>query len=125
MNEQGKNDMSLGKVLVTAGSVKGSEAALRFMREAGCEVQLATTPLPLDEDWLLAKTRDVAGLVFAMEPISARLLENATALKIIARPGVGYDTVDLAAATRRGVAVTVAEGTNHESVADFTLGLLL
>ena len=38
---------------------------------------------------------------------------------------MGYDTVDIAVATKRGVAVTVAEGTNHESVADFTLGLLL
>lgn len=117
--------MAPGKVLITAGSVKGSEAALRLLRDAGCEVELATTPLPLDESWLLERTRDVAGIVFAMEPVSARLLENARALKIIARPGVGYDTVDIEAATRRGVAVTIAEGTNHESVADFTLGLLL
>lgn len=117
--------MGLGKVLVTAGSVKGSEAALRLMRDAGCEVELATTPLPWNEDWLIEKTRDVAGLIFAMEPASARLIEHARSLRIIARPGVGYDTVDLAAATRCGVAVTIAEGTNHESVADFTWGLLL
>ncbi|NML47601.1 phosphoglycerate dehydrogenase [Ramlibacter sp. G-1-2-2] len=117
--------MGLGKVLVTAASVKGCEPALRLMREAGCDVHLATSPQPLDENWQLEQTRDVAALVFAMEPVSARLLENAQALKIIARPGVGYDTVDVAAATRRGVAVTIAESTNHESVADFTLGLLL
>lgn len=117
--------MTLGKVLVTAMSVKGCEPALQFMRDAGCEVQLATTPLPFNETWLLEQTRDVAGLIVAMEPVTPRLLEQACALKIIARPGVGYDTVDMAAATRQGVAVTVAEGANHESVADFTFGLLL
>lgn len=117
--------MGLGKVLVTAASVKGSEAALRLMREAGCDVQVANAPVPPDENWLLEQTRDVAGLVVAMEPVSARVFENARSLRIVARPGVGYDTVDIAAACRSGVAVTIAEGTNHESVADFTLALLL
>ncbi len=117
--------MSLGKVLVTAKSVAGCEAALRAMREAGCEVVVRESPAPLAEAWQIEHSRDVAALVFAMEPVTQRLLEQAPALKIIARPGVGYDTVDLAAATRQGVAVTVAAGTNDASVADFTIGLLL
>jgi phosphoglycerate dehydrogenase-like enzyme len=117
--------MSLGRVLVTAGSVKGSPAALQFMRDAGCEVIVRDTPLPWSEDWLVEQARDVSALMFAMEPVSARLLEAAPLLKIIARPGVGYDTVDIAAATRQGVAVTIAAGGNDQSVADFTLGLLL
>lgn len=117
--------MSLGQVLVTAKSVSGSAAALQLMRDAGCELVIGETPLPVDEDRLLAITRDVAGLVFAMEPVSARLLSHAVALKVIARPGVGVDTVDLAAATRRGVLVTIAAGANDASVADFTMGLLL
>jgi phosphoglycerate dehydrogenase-like enzyme len=117
--------MSLGKVLVTAKSVSGSAAAVRLMRDAGCEVVIEATPPPIDEDWLIERTRDVAGLVVAMEPVSSRLIEAATALKIIARPGVGFDSVDIAAATRRGIPVTIAAGTNDQSVADFTMGLLL
>lgn len=117
--------MNLGKVLVTAKSVVGCEAAMRLMRDAGCEVVVKDTPLPWNEEWLVAQTRDVCGLIFAMEPVSAGLLEQASQLRIIARPGVGYDTVDIDAATRRGVAVTVAAGANDQSVADFTLGLLL
>jgi phosphoglycerate dehydrogenase-like enzyme len=116
---------ALGKVLVTAISVKGSPAALRLMEEAGCSLQLETTPFPIDEQWLIEKARDVDGLIFAMEPVTSRLLDAATRLRIIARPAVGYDTVDIAAATRKGVAVTIAAGTNDQSVADFTLGLLL
>jgi phosphoglycerate dehydrogenase-like enzyme len=117
--------MSLGKVLVTAKSVSGSAAAVRLMRDAGCEVVIEATPPPIDEAWLIERTRDVAGLVVAMEPVSSRLIEAATALKIIARPGVGFDSVDIAAATRRGIPVTIAAGTNDQSVADFTMGLLL
>lgn len=117
--------MTLGKVLVTAKSVTGCAPALALMRDAGCEVVVRETPLPWDEAWLAEQARDVSGLIFAMEPVSAGLLEQARALKVIARPGVGYDTVDLEAATRRGVAVTVAAGANDASVADFTLGLLL
>ena len=116
---------TLGIVLITAGSVKGSAAALALLERAGCDVRLETTPLPIDEGWLIDKTRDVDGLIFAMEPVSNRLLDAATRLRIIARPGVGYDTVDVPAATRKGVAITIAAGTNDQSVADFTIGLLL
>jgi D-3-phosphoglycerate dehydrogenase len=116
---------TLGKVLITAGSVKGAPAALAYLEDAGCTVALATTSLPLDEQWLIEQVRDVDALVFAMEPVTSRLLDAAPRLRIIARPGVGYDTVDIAAATRNGVAVTVATGTNDQSVADFTMGLLL
>ncbi len=117
--------MTLGKVLITAKSVSGCDRALALLRDAGVEAVVRTTPLPWDEDWLIAQARDVEALVCAMEPVSARLLDAATRLRIIARPGVGHDTVDLAAATRHGVAVTVAAGTNDASVADFTFGLLL
>ncbi len=117
--------MSLGKVLITAASVKGSEPALQMLREAGCEVVLPAPPQPFSEDWLVDQARDVAALVVAMEPVTARVIEAADRLRIIARPGVGYDTVDLAAATRRQVAVTVAAGTNEQSVADHAFGLML
>jgi D-3-phosphoglycerate dehydrogenase len=117
--------MALGKVLVTAKSVADNAEAVQLMRDAGCEVILKTSPVPPNEASLIEEVRDVAALVVAMEPVSARLLESAQALKVIARPGVGYDTIDLAAATSRGVAVTVAAGTNDQSVADFTFCLLL
>ncbi len=117
--------MSLGKVLITAASVKGHAPALQMMRDAGCELVLETTPSPLTEEWSIDKVRGIAALVVAMEPVSARVLEAAPQLRVIARPGVGYDTIDMAAATRRRVVVTVAAGTNDQSVADHAFGLLL
>jgi phosphoglycerate dehydrogenase-like enzyme len=114
----------LGKVLITSKSVAGSSACLKFLEDAGCIVDVKTVPLPIDEAWLIEQARDVDALVFAMEPITWQLIDSATCLKIIARPGVGYDTVDIAAATRRGIPVTIAAA-NDQSVADYAMALLL
>ena len=46
-------------------------------------------------------------------------------LKVIARAGVGYDAIDLQAATDHGVAVCFAPGTNQEAVAEHAFALLL
>ena len=45
-------------------------------------------------------------------------------LKVVARMGVGYDAVDVAAASRHGVAVAMGFGTNHEAVADMAFALM-
>src|SRR5262249_37320643 len=54
-----------------------------------------------------------------------RVLDACPTLRAIARVGVGYDAVDVPAATTRGVAVTIAPGTNQDSVAEHTFCLLL
>ncbi len=61
------------------------------------------------------------------EPYTRAVIERAAAagLKVIARAGVGYDGVDLQAATDCGVAVTYAPGTNHDAVAEHALLLML
>ena len=45
-------------------------------------------------------------------------------LRAVARVGVGYDAIDVAAATRRGVAVAITPGTNEHSVAEQAIALL-
>ena len=59
------------------------------------------------------------------EPTTAELIERLPALEIIANFGVGYDTVDLRAAVRRGIVVTNTPRVLDDEVADFTVGLLL
>ncbi len=46
-------------------------------------------------------------------------------LKVISRPAVGYDRVDIRAARKRGIDVCNAPGTNTDAVADLTMGLIL
>ena len=46
-------------------------------------------------------------------------------LKVVARVGVGYDAVDVQAATDHGVVVTIAPGTNQDAVSEHCFMLLL
>lgn len=67
----------------------------------------------------------VDAVIAGGEPYTAELFAARPQLRVVARVGVGYDAVDTVAATEHGVAVTVAPGTNHESVAEHTFALLL
>jgi D-3-phosphoglycerate dehydrogenase len=58
------------------------------------------------------------------EHMTSELFALAPRLRAIARTGVGYDLIDLAAATAHKVAVTITPGTNHDSVAEQTMALL-
>jgi lactate dehydrogenase-like 2-hydroxyacid dehydrogenase len=59
------------------------------------------------------------------EPTPASLIDALPALEIIANFGVGYDSIDVAAAARRGIVVTNTPDVLDDEVADFTVGLLL
>lgn len=57
--------------------------------------------------------------------ITAEVIEAAHKLRVIGRPGIGVDNIDLDAATRRGVVVMNSPTGNIVSTAELTLGLLL
>ncbi len=57
--------------------------------------------------------------------VDAALIEACPQLKVIARCGVGLDNIDVAAASRRGVPVVNAPGSNADTVAEHTLALML
>jgi D-3-phosphoglycerate dehydrogenase/(S)-sulfolactate dehydrogenase len=67
----------------------------------------------------------VEGVVAGVDPFTARVMESAPQLKVIARAGVGYDSIDLKAATSRGVVVTINPGVNRHAVAEYTFALML
>ena len=58
------------------------------------------------------------------KPYTERVFAASPRLKVVARVGVGYDQVDVAAATRHGAAVAMAFGTNHDAVADHAMALI-
>ncbi|MBD8905883.1 NAD(P)-dependent oxidoreductase [Methylorubrum zatmanii] len=63
--------------------------------------------------------------VGAMCPIDARLFDRLPRLEIVASFGVGYDSIDVAEAHRRGIVVTNTPDVLSDEVADLALGLLL
>ena len=78
-----------------------------------------------NSEQLAALVPGCTGWLAGVEQITASVLESATALKIIARNGVGTDAIDIAAATRLGIAVRNAPGSNAQGVAELALTLAL
>src|SRR5687767_12318660 len=70
----------------------------------------------LSEPQLLAELDGVQATIASTEPYTASLFDQASGLRVVSRTGVGYDSVDVAAATNRGVVVACTPGVNHESV---------
>lgn len=80
-----------------------------------------------DEDGLaiLCRERNPAALIVRYGRVSARTMDEAPGLKVIAKHGVGIDTIDVQAATQRGIAVKPATGANAAAVAEHTWALIL
>lgn len=81
----------LGKVLITAKSFLISPEPMKILQEAGCEAEYRAGVFPVNEDRLIEQVGEIDALVFGMESVTRRLLDAAPRLKVIARPGVGYD----------------------------------
>ncbi|MDQ7840874.1 MAG: phosphoglycerate dehydrogenase [bacterium] len=114
------------KVLISApGFGRTGDEAIGLLREAGCEIIPNPTDTTLTEEVLVGLVGDADAVIAGMELITERVLGAAPRLKIVARRGVGYETVDLDAATRRGVPVTITAGALTDAVADHTMALLL
>jgi phosphoglycerate dehydrogenase-like enzyme len=116
----------MSKVLVapaTLAAVEGEYA--RVLRGAGFELVYPARGAQLTEEELLAALPGVRASLAGSEPYTRRVIEANPALRVIARVGVGFDAVDLAAANERGVAVTIAPGTNQDAVAEHTFALIL
>jgi D-3-phosphoglycerate dehydrogenase len=67
----------------------------------------------------------VDGYIAGLDVIDRVALESGGQLKVIARYGVGVDSVDLKAAKEKNIVVTNTPGANSASVAELTLGLML
>ncbi len=81
-----------------------------------------TRPSPAE---LAAAVPGAHAVLVGLEKVDDSLLDRAPGLRVVSRFGVGYDTVDIAACTRRGVIVGVTNGGNDLAVAEHTMMLLL
>jgi phosphoglycerate dehydrogenase-like enzyme len=80
---------------------------------------------PRRPEQLIAALAGATGALIANEPMSEQVLRAAPELRAVVRTGVGYDSVDVAAATRLGISVSNLPGVNSNAVAEYTIGLLL
>lgn len=106
------------KVLVT-GNIY--ERGLSILRSFADVVLVESS----DPALKLAAVRDADALIVRTDIVTAEFIEAGKQLKVIGRFGVGYDNVDVAAATKRKIPVVITPGVNAASVAEHTMGLLL
>lgn len=80
----------------------------------------------LTEDQLIShRPHGCVAIIAGLEPLSRRVLEQYPDLKVIARLGTGMDSVDVAAARERGVAVIGTPDATTNAVAELTVGLMI
>ncbi|HKG04040.1 MAG TPA: phosphoglycerate dehydrogenase [Conexibacter sp.] len=115
-----------GRVLVTAPGfdLDGEQTGLRLQRR-GLQVDHAGPSGSRSPDDVARLAAPALAAIASADPFTAEVFEAAPQLRVIARLGVGFDSVDLDAATRAGVVVTTTPGLNDETCADHALALTL
>ncbi len=104
------------------------EAGIKELRAAGHEVVVSEKDDVLTHEELCAalSARPYEGLVSLLtDRIDEAVLAAAPHLRIVANYAVGYNNIDLAAAAARGIVVTNTPGVLTNSVAEFTMALML
>ena len=98
------------------------EEGLQLLREAG-ELRRASA---LDPATLQREVEGADALVIRTGGvIDAALLDRGKDLKVVGRHGVGYDQIDVEAATARGIQVVYTPGANTQSVAEHVFALMI
>jgi lactate dehydrogenase-like 2-hydroxyacid dehydrogenase len=116
------------KVLITARTFEQvGQPALTLLKHAGCELVIPPKYGPFNEEELFQRLPGIDSALVSPDKYTAAVLSSpaASQLKIISRWGVGYDSIDVPAATRNGIVVAYTPGLLNETVADYAFGLLL
>lgn len=116
------------RILVTPSVIRCQPGKYKEILEgAGMEVVFPSKQVPEgipDPGPLLAELKNIDGVLAGSEMYTPAVFA-ASKLRAIARMGVGYDAIDIASACAHRVAVTIAPGTNEQSVAELTIALIL
>jgi glyoxylate reductase len=101
------------------------DAARKILKEA-CDVEYWEKPGRPPREEVLQRLKDKDGLICLLtEKVNEELLRTAPKLRIAANVAVGFDNIDVAACTKRGVAATNTPGVLDETTADFAWTLMM
>ena len=118
------------RVLATARHFDVTSEPHAYLRERGCELVPTDygnwrNDAHLTSQELITLLQGVDATIIAGPRMTREVIAAASSLKVIARRGVGYDSVDVQAATEHGVLVTITPGTIDDAVADHVFALML
>lgn len=104
---------------------KDATAKIEALVGANPEFKLVCVQGYKDKADVYTAVADVDALVVRSDKVDETLLEHAKNLKIVVRAGAGYDNVDLAGCTKRGIVVMNTPGQNSNAVAELAIGLAI
>lgn len=93
-----------------------------LMTEIGAEYVKEHCPT---EDQIIAVAKDADAVISLFEPFTRRVIESLPKLRLISQVGIGYDPIDIEAATEAGVIVANTPDYCIEEVSDHTMALIL
>ena len=113
------------RILVTPAVFKEGHGPWREVLDAaGFEVVIPPVNcMQISSEEFLALLDGIDGTIAGIEQYNPQVFAGSD-LKVVARIGVGFDQVDMKAATEHGVAVTITPGTNEHSVAEQAIALI-
>lgn len=118
--------MKKWKVVATAVTFgKVNKEPLERLQQTGCDVITNPFGRPFSGDELVEYAHDADAIILGNDKISGDVIKKCENLKVIAKHGVGIDSIDVKAANSMGITVTNAPGTNSQEVADLALGFIL
>ena len=94
-----------------------------IVTEAGHE--LALLEKYTDKSQLLEAVADADALIVRSDKVTAEVIAAAKNLKIVVRAGAGYDNLDLAACTERGIVAMNTPGQNSNAVAELAIAMMI
>jgi D-3-phosphoglycerate dehydrogenase / 2-oxoglutarate reductase len=106
--------------------VTGVTLNTRFMQDILKTVGAELIQLTLkNEADVIEHAADADGVIVGLEPYTKKAIEAMGRCKIISRTGVGYSNIDVDAATRQGIPVAIAMGSNMYEVSDYAVACIL
>ncbi|HVA88277.1 MAG TPA: phosphoglycerate dehydrogenase [Chloroflexota bacterium] len=113
-------------VLVTDSLARpGEGGGIGLLENAGLELRFQSFPRDSPAAELISHLQGCFAVLAAGHRYTEEVFAALPELCVVARLGVGFDAIDLAAATRRGVCITTTPGALEWAVADHTMGLIL
>jgi D-3-phosphoglycerate dehydrogenase len=122
---KGMEENCMANILVTARSFAKLPQTKTMFEAAGHNVLFSPVDRPLKEAELAELIVDADAIVAGMDEITEKVFAAADRLKIVARHGVGYDNIDLAAAKKYNIPVTITPSGPTKATAELTMALIL
>ena len=114
--------MSRKKVIVAEHI---NESGIKVLEDSDLVETIYFDDKPVSAEAMDKALKEASAVIVRIKDFSRDMIQTAANLEIIAKHGVGYDNIDVAAATERNIPVTITPESNSDSVADHTIAMML